>query len=60
MELDARGILYVVSEKQVCLAFAGNEDDSSVAILGNVQQKTLEVVYDVGGGRVGFAAAGCH
>ncbi|CAB4307719.1 unnamed protein product [Prunus armeniaca] len=28
-------------------------------VLGNVQQKTFEVVYDVAGGRVGFARGGC-
>ncbi|KAF7815880.1 aspartyl protease family protein [Senna tora] len=60
LELDGNGILYVVSEKQVCLAFAGNSDASDVAILGNVQQKTIQVVYDVGGGRIGFGPAGCQ
>ncbi|KAK8553629.1 hypothetical protein V6N13_062426 [Hibiscus sabdariffa] len=41
--IDARGILYVNGISQVCLAFAGNSDDSDVAIFGNTQQKTLEV-----------------
>ncbi|XP_054819426.1 aspartyl protease family protein At5g10770-like [Prosopis cineraria] len=59
VDLDARGILYVVSETQVCLAFAPNQDARSVAIFGNVQQKTLEVVYDVGGRKVGFRPGGC-
>ncbi|XP_061363908.1 aspartyl protease family protein At5g10770-like [Gastrolobium bilobum] len=59
VELAAAGILYVGSEKQVCLAFAPNSDDSDVTIFGNVQQKTLQVVYDVGGGRVGFGVGGC-
>ncbi|CAJ1964047.1 unnamed protein product [Sphenostylis stenocarpa] len=59
VELQAQGILYVASIKQVCLAFAPNGDDSDVTIFGNVQQRTLEVVYDVGGGRIGFGAGGC-
>ncbi|CAK8565654.1 unnamed protein product [Lathyrus sativus] len=59
VELVAPGILYVLSLKQVCLAFAANGDDSDVTIFGNVQQRTLEVVYDVGGGRIGFGSNGC-
>ncbi|XP_021805299.1 aspartyl protease family protein At5g10770-like [Prunus avium] len=58
-DLDATGILYVVSADQVCLAFAGNEDDSYIGIFGNVQQKRLQVVYDIAGGQIGFAPAAC-
>ncbi|XP_044438550.1 aspartyl protease family protein At5g10770-like [Triticum aestivum] len=39
-----------------CLAFAANRDDSSLGTIGNVQQQTFEVLYDVGGGVVGFKA----
>ncbi|CAL5046260.1 unnamed protein product [Urochloa decumbens] len=42
-----------------CLAFAGNSDDGSLGIIGNVQQRTFEVLYDVGGGAVGFRAGAC-
>uniref|UniRef100_M8B0Y0 Aspartic proteinase nepenthesin-2 n=1 Tax=Aegilops tauschii TaxID=37682 RepID=M8B0Y0_AEGTA len=42
-----------------CLAFAANSDDSSLGIIGNVQQRTIEVLYDVGGGAVGFKAGAC-
>ncbi|KAK0571582.1 hypothetical protein LWI29_018373 [Acer saccharum] len=59
VEIDETGILYASEVTQVCLAFAPNGDDSDVAIFGNVQQKTMEVVYDVAGGRVGFAPGGC-
>ena len=59
VELAATGILYVASEKQACLAFAPNADEGDVAIFGNVQQKTLEVVYDVGARKLGFGVAGC-
>ncbi|KAH7523925.1 aspartyl protease family protein At5g10770 [Ziziphus jujuba] len=59
VELDPQGILYVVRSTQVCLAFAGNSDDSSVTIFGNTQQKRLQVVYDIGGGRIGFGPASC-
>ena len=59
VELSAAGVLYVASQQQVCLAFAANGEDGDVTIFGNVQQKTLQVVYDVGGGRVGFGVGGC-
>ncbi|XP_010422811.1 PREDICTED: aspartyl protease AED1-like [Camelina sativa] len=57
VKLDGIGILYQITQSQVCLAFAG--DDDILAIFGNVQQTTLEIVYDVAGGRVGFAPNGC-
>ncbi|KAG2300836.1 hypothetical protein Bca52824_037308 [Brassica carinata] len=59
VEVDSKGILYVFDVSEVCLAFAGNGNDDDVAIFGNVQQKTLQVVYDGAGGRVGFAPDGC-
>ncbi|PWA76347.1 aspartic peptidase A1 family [Artemisia annua] len=59
LDLVPQGIFYVNSVSQVCLAFAGNRDDSDIGILGNVQQKTIQVVYDVDAGKVGFASGGC-
>ncbi|KAB2080325.1 hypothetical protein ES319_A05G063500v1 [Gossypium barbadense] len=57
--IAAKGILYVNTISQVCLAFAGNNDDTDVGIFGNTQQKTLQVVYDGVGGKLGFATGGC-
>ncbi|XP_052209597.1 aspartyl protease family protein At5g10770-like [Diospyros lotus] len=57
--LDLSGILYFASPSQVCLAFAGNGDASDLGIFGNVQQRTLDVVYDVAGGKLGFGPGGC-
>ncbi|XWS70533.1 hypothetical protein CRYUN_Cryun03dG0055900 [Craigia yunnanensis] len=54
------GTLFYNSVSQVCLAIAANGDDSDVAIFGNTQQKTLQVVYDGAGGRVGFSVDGCQ
>ncbi|KAK9682913.1 hypothetical protein RND81_10G106200 [Saponaria officinalis] len=59
LDLPVTGILYVKDLSQVCLAFAGNEDAGDVAIIGNVQQTTFDVLYDVAGGKVGFGAGGC-
>ncbi|XP_028801630.1 aspartyl protease family protein At5g10770-like [Neltuma alba] len=58
LNLDASGIVYAASEKQVCLAFAPNTNDEDVVILGNVQQKTIEVVYDLNVERLGFGPPG--
>ncbi|KAH7523927.1 aspartyl protease family protein At5g10770 [Ziziphus jujuba] len=59
VDLDVTGILVVLSKSQICLAFAGNKDDSDIAIFGNVQQKRFEVVYDIVGVRIGFRSAAC-
>ncbi|KAF7111213.1 hypothetical protein CFC21_111249 [Triticum aestivum] len=42
-----------------CLAFTDSGDDRSIGIIGNVQQRTFEVLYDVGGGSFGFKAGAC-
>ncbi|TQE11229.1 hypothetical protein C1H46_003235 [Malus baccata] len=60
VDVDATGIVVPQSDSQFCLAFAGNKDDRNVGIMGNAQQKRLQVVYDVAGGKVGFAPAGCQ
>ncbi|KAL6633652.1 hypothetical protein ACP70R_026323 [Stipagrostis hirtigluma subsp. patula] len=54
VDLDPNGIIL-----DSCLAFAPNGDDSSFGIIGNVQQRTFEVLYDVGRGAVGFRAGAC-
>ncbi|CAH8282023.1 unnamed protein product [Eruca vesicaria subsp. sativa] len=59
VELDAIRVLYAFKMSQVCLAFAGNDKDDDLAIFGNIQQKTMQVVYDGPGDRVGFAPNGC-
>lgn len=59
VDLDPSGILYAASASQVCLAFAGNGDDTDVLIYGNVQQQSFEVVYDVAGLKLGFGPKGC-
>lgn len=54
VELDKSGII-----SKGCLAFASTGDDTSPGIIGNVQQRTFEVFYDVGGQAVGFRRAAC-
>ncbi|KAG2577796.1 hypothetical protein PVAP13_6NG172400 [Panicum virgatum] len=54
VKLDVGGIML-----DNCLAFTANEDDNSLSIIGNVQQRTFEVLYDVGQSTVGFRAGAC-
>uniref|UniRef100_A0A7N0TB21 Peptidase A1 domain-containing protein n=1 Tax=Kalanchoe fedtschenkoi TaxID=63787 RepID=A0A7N0TB21_KALFE len=57
--LHSSGVLFGNGVGRMCLAFAASESDSGVSILGNVQQQTLEVVFDVRGGKIGFGVNGC-
>ncbi|KAG2583280.1 aspartyl protease family protein At5g10770-like [Panicum virgatum] len=52
--LDSSGILF-----HDCLAFASNANDRMPGILGSVQQQTIEVLYNVDGGTVGFRQGAC-
>ncbi|CAL5050519.1 unnamed protein product [Urochloa decumbens] len=54
LELDRTGVLF-----HDCLAFAANRDDRMPGIIGNLQQQTMEVLYDVGAGAVGFRRGAC-
>ncbi|KAL6658543.1 hypothetical protein ACP70R_004129 [Stipagrostis hirtigluma subsp. patula] len=60
VSLDARGVLYVSTVSQTCLAFASVDDETFVGVIGNTQQKTLAVVYDVANQKIGFGANGCN
>ncbi|CAL9170829.1 unnamed protein product [Musa hybrid cultivar] len=53
LDLDISGILW-----HDCLAFSGKQVDG-LGIIGNVQQRTFEVVYDIGNERIGFAPHAC-
>lgn len=58
MKLRPQNVLISVNNgKQTCLAFA---PATRMSIIGNTQQQTFKVVYDVARMRIGFAAAGCR
>ncbi|KAJ4980193.1 hypothetical protein NE237_010973 [Protea cynaroides] len=59
LNVDQSGILVQASSTKYCLAFAGNSAATDVGILGNNQQQTFEVVYNVEGGKLGFGAGAC-
>ncbi|KAM7263300.1 hypothetical protein ACFE04_000983 [Oxalis oulophora] len=56
--LGASTILVEAEDGIVCLAFAGTSQ--TISIIGNNQQQTTRVAYDVAGSRIGFAANGCR
>lgn len=60
VDLAPSGILVAFGSSTACLAFASNNAATAVGIFGNTQQKTLEVVYDVAGGNLGFGPGGCR
>ncbi|KAF7080111.1 hypothetical protein CFC21_084240 [Triticum aestivum] len=57
LKLSAQNLLVDVDSSTTCLAFAPAR---SAAIIGNTQQQTFSVVYDVKSNRIGFAAGGCR
>ncbi|KAK1549070.1 hypothetical protein Q3G72_006662 [Acer saccharum] len=61
LELDVKGTVIPVTDSGhvVCFAFAPNGGHAAGAILGNIMQRTVQVVYDVEGRRVGFGPAAC-
>ncbi|CAD6242631.1 unnamed protein product [Miscanthus lutarioriparius] len=56
LKLAATNLLVDVDSATTCLAFAPAR---SAAIIGNTQQQTFSVVYDVKNSKIGFAAGGC-
>jgi len=54
VELDPSGVLF-----GNCLAFASTGDDRATGIIGFVQLQTIEVLYNVPGGTVGFRRGAC-
>ncbi|XP_073010012.1 aspartyl protease family protein At5g10770-like [Typha latifolia] len=57
LRLAKNNVMIDVDGSTTCLAFA---PAGSVAIIGNTQQQTFTVVYDVGGSKLGFAPGGCR
>lgn len=56
LRLSPHNVFYDVAGTITCLAFARA---GSVAIIGNRQQQTFGVVYDIAGSKIGFAGGGC-
>lgn len=57
LSLGAQNILIEADKGVTCLAFART---NQIAIIGNHQQQTYNIAYDVSSSRIGFAPGGCH
>ncbi|KAH7689200.1 Aspartic peptidase A1 family protein [Dioscorea alata] len=55
-KLGTKNVLIDVDGGKTCLAFA---PAGRVAIIGNRQQQTFKVVYDIGSSKLGFASGAC-
>uniref|UniRef100_A0A2P2IK60 Protein ASPARTIC PROTEASE IN GUARD CELL 1 n=2 Tax=Rhizophora mucronata TaxID=61149 RepID=A0A2P2IK60_RHIMU len=60
LALGPQNILLEVDEGVTCLAIASSSGSSPIAIIGNYQQQTFNVAYDVSTRRIGFAPGGCR
>ena len=60
LALKVNNILLEIEDGTTCLAIAGSPEDKPIGIIGNYQQQTFKVAYDVANSKVGFAAGGCQ
>lgn len=58
LALKAHNTLVEIEKGVTCLAIAASS--SPISIIGNYQQQTFKVTYDVANSRIGFAAGGCQ
>ena len=56
LNLGPKNVLLEAEAGVVCLAFAAT---NGLAVIGNHQQQTFKVAYDVSKSRIGFAPGGC-
>lgn len=57
--LDPAGIVSRWSKSQICLAFAANELNKNMNILGSTQMMNLNILFDVGAKKIGFGKGKC-
>ncbi|KAK7246062.1 hypothetical protein RIF29_40920 [Crotalaria pallida] len=60
LPLKAHNTIVEPENGTFCLAFAGSSEINPLAIIGNFQQQTFKVAYDVANSRIGFAPGGCQ
>lgn len=60
LSLKVQNILIEIEKGTTCLAIAGSSGYAPIAIIGNYQQQTFKVAYDVVNSKIGFAVGGCQ
>ena len=59
LDIPPSGIALPLDSTVVCLPFAAYPGGDDMELFGSTQQKTLEIVCDVAGGKLGFGYGGC-
>ncbi|KAJ1428805.1 Xylanase inhibitor, C-terminal [Sesbania bispinosa] len=63
LDIPHIGVAFPINSTLVCLPFQASPETTpgtaDLVLFGNAQQKTLEIVYDVAGGKIGFGYGGC-
>ncbi|KAE9591558.1 putative nepenthesin [Lupinus albus] len=60
LSLKAHNTLIEIKNGTTCLAFSGSSGFNPIVIIGNYQQQTIKVAYDVANSKIGFAPGGCQ
>ncbi|KAF0904263.1 hypothetical protein E2562_033027 [Oryza meyeriana var. granulata] len=58
-DLDFFGVMIFLEENIGCLAFEAMDQGLPFSIIGNTQQRSAEVIYDVAAGKIGFVPSSC-
>ncbi|OWM75832.1 hypothetical protein CDL15_Pgr009476 [Punica granatum] len=59
VNVNPSGVVWRESNSQVFLAFAANEKDDDLTIIGSTQQRNLNILYDIQENKVGFGTGSC-
>ncbi|KAI4296105.1 hypothetical protein L6164_036092 [Bauhinia variegata] len=60
LTLNAHNTLLEIQRGITCLTIAGHDGQNAISIIGNFQQQTFTVAYDVSNSKIGFAPGGCQ
>lgn len=61
VSLNPSGIVWISKKNPYiwCLGFASNKISGDLTIIGNNQQRELDILYDIDAGKIGFGAKPC-
>ncbi|CDP18858.1 unnamed protein product [Coffea canephora] len=61
VSLNPSGIVWIAKKNPYiwCLGFAANKKSDDLTIIGNNQQRELDILYDIDAGKIGFGTKPC-
>ncbi|KAL3504080.1 hypothetical protein ACH5RR_033921 [Cinchona calisaya] len=61
VSLNPSGIVWIPRKNPYvwCLGFAANEKSDDLTIIGNIQQRELDILYNIDAGQIGFGTKPC-